>query len=293
MNTWILSYDVGGSHATAGLVHQVTFELQNVRSRRIDSAAAAEGILDALAELGNDALGGQSQAVVSGIAMSMPGPFDYEKGICYIRGLAKYEQLYGVDFRASMAERFPKVPAMAVRFINDAAAALLGEIQAGAAKGAPRVIGLTIGTGIGSAFAVGGRIVTTGPGVPPEGYVYNQPFRDGVAEDFVSGRVIKKMYAKVANNECEVKEIARRAAHDAAAKMIFCQFGQMLGEVLLPMVNGFVPDVIVLGGAVARSSSLFLPATREVLQGTKVELRPSSLHDSAGVIGAAVAWGQT
>ena len=289
---WILAYDVGGSHATAGLVHQITVELQSVRSRRIDSAVAADGILDALAELGNDALAGQSQSVVSGIAMSMPGPFDYQKGICYIRGLAKYEQLYGVDFRATMAERFPAVPAAAVRFINDAAAALLGEIHAGAAKGAHRVIGLTLGTGIGSAFAVDGRIVTTGAGVPTEGYVYNQPFRDGVAEDFVSGRVIKKMYAQVSSRACEVKEIAQRAAHDAGAKMVFAQFGQMLGEVLLPMVNGFLPDVIVLGGAVARSSSLFLPTTREALKGTSVELRPSSLHDSAGVIGAAVAWSQ-
>jgi glucokinase len=289
---WILSYDVGGSHATAGLVHQVTLDLQNVRSRRIDSAAAAEGVLDALAELGIDALAGQPQSVVSGIAMSMPGPFDYQKGICYIRGLAKYEQLYGVDFRATMAQRFPEVPREEVRFINDAAAALLGEIHAGAAKGAHRVIGLTLGTGVGSAFAVGGRIVTNGPGVPPEGYVYNQPFRDGIAEDYVSGRVIKKMYASVSGSACEVKEIAQRAAHDATAKMVFCQFGQMLGEVLLLMVNGFRPDVIVLGGAVARSSALFLPATRGVLKDAEVELRPSSLNDSAGVIGAAVAWSQ-
>ena len=34
---------------------------------------------------------------VKGIGFAMPGPFDYVKGICYIQGVAKYENLYGIN----------------------------------------------------------------------------------------------------------------------------------------------------------------------------------------------------
>ena len=33
----------------------------------------------------------------------MPGPFDYVKGICYIRGVAKYENLYGFNITDAIA----------------------------------------------------------------------------------------------------------------------------------------------------------------------------------------------
>ena len=55
-----------------------------------------------------------------------------------------------------------------IRFLNDAEAFLLGESVAGAARGhAPRV-GITLGTGLGSAFLADGEIVRSGPDVPPE-----------------------------------------------------------------------------------------------------------------------------
>jgi glucokinase len=66
----------------------------------------------------------------------------------------------------SLAERFGWQPGQ-VRFLLDSAAFLLGEIGAGEARGVERAVGITLGTGIGSAFAVDGQIVTEGPGVPP------------------------------------------------------------------------------------------------------------------------------
>ena len=46
---------------------------------------------------------------VKGIGFAMPGPFDYVKGICYIRGVAKYENLYGINVGEAIAEAL-KVP---------------------------------------------------------------------------------------------------------------------------------------------------------------------------------------
>ena len=41
---------------------------------------------------------------VKGIGFAMPGPFDYVKGICYIRGVAKYENLYGINISEAIAK---------------------------------------------------------------------------------------------------------------------------------------------------------------------------------------------
>ena len=288
---WILSYDVGGSHVSAGLVRFPNLDLVGVQSVSIDSSLSSGQVMGTFAALGRAVINGQAQPKIAGIATSMPGPFDYERGICYIRGLAKYEQLYGVDFRAALAGHFPEVDREAVRFVNDAAAALLGEIQAGAARGKQRAIGLTLGTGIGAAFAVSGRIVTSGPGVPPGGYIYNLPWNGGIVEDVLSSRGIRKEYIRLGGEDRDVREIAQRTSSDPLAKRVLVWFGQTLGEVVGSLVDSFHPEVIVLGGAITRSHSLFLPSALQMIRGRDVEVRPSELGERAGLIGAAVAWG--
>jgi glucokinase len=287
---WVLSYDIGGSHASAGIVNLSSFGLGEVFTRRIDSSAAAQSILDSIEKLGREVLAGLDGCPLPGIAMSMPGPFDYQKGIGYFQGVAKYEQLYGFNLRQAMASRFPQIPGEAVRFINDAAAALLGEICTGAAKGAGRAIGLTLGTGIGSAFAVDGRIVTDGAGVPAEGYLYRVPWKGGVVEDFISSRGLQKKYLELGGGNSDVREIALHASQMAAAREVFTWFGRTLGEVLLPLVRAFQPEVIVVGGAISHSEALFLPGAREVLGRYENLLRTSTLFDRANLVGAGVAW---
>ena len=63
----------------------------------------------------------------------------------------KLQYLYGFDLRGALAGHFGWPPT-SVRFLNDAAAYLVGEIAAGAARGVSRVVGITLGTGVGSAL---------------------------------------------------------------------------------------------------------------------------------------------
>jgi glucokinase len=55
------------------------------------------------------------------IGFAMPGPFDYEKGISWLNGNAKYETLYGYDLKLLLAEHLG-VYKENIYFINDAAA---------------------------------------------------------------------------------------------------------------------------------------------------------------------------
>lgn len=42
---------------------------------------------------------------MKGIRLAFPGPFDYEQGICLMKGLDKYDRLYGINLRQVFSER--------------------------------------------------------------------------------------------------------------------------------------------------------------------------------------------
>ncbi len=220
-----------------------------------------------------------------GAGLAMPGPFDYATGISRMRHKLPY--LYGVDLRKALAERFGWQPRQ-VHFVNDAAAFLLGEVGAGAARGIQHVVGITLGTGIGSAFAVDGHIVTESFGVPAGGEIWNLPFKNRTVEDFLSTRAIQQAYRERTGQDREVASIAANADNDPAAIEVFTEFGRNLGLALRALLNQFAPDLVVLGGGISRSARLFLSAAEQQLQGLSFELRVSTLGDHAPLVGAAV-----
>ena len=71
----------------------------------------------------------------AGVRLAFPEPFDYERGICLMQGLDKYDRLYKVNLRQEFTERLGMAPER-VRFANDASAYALGEMGFGQAKGA-------------------------------------------------------------------------------------------------------------------------------------------------------------
>lgn len=280
----ILVYDVGGSHVSAALCFDGDYHLGPIASAGHPEEPSTDAFVEVLYSLGLQAIGNHN---VLGAEMAMPGPFDYAVGISWMQHKLPY--LYGVSLRDAVARRFGWQPAQ-VRFLNDAAAYLLGEIGAGAARGVHRTIGLTLGTGIGSAFAVDGRVMTEGPGVPPGGEIWNVPYQDRIVEDFLSTRAIQKGYRERTGEEREVADIAAGAEHDPAAAEVFKEFGRQLGLVVRSLHSPFEPDVVVLGGGIARAAHLFLPAAQLQLKELPVELRVSVLGEHAPLVGAGVAW---
>ena len=281
----VLVYDVGGSHIAAAACSAHTFRLGPVISAPHPERQTSDAFLATLHALGMEACIGNNQ--VQGASLAFPGPFDFAAGISWMKHKLPY--LYGVDLRQSLADRFGWQPAQ-VRFLHDSAAFLLGEIGAGAARGIARVVGITLGTGIGSAFAVDGQVVTEGPGVPPGGEMWDLPYEGGIIEDSVSTRGIRASYERLTGVAREVSEIAIAAPGESAAAEAFAEFGRHLGLALRGALSVFAPQVIVLGGGISRSPHLFLPAAQRELEGLNAELRVSALLDDAPLVGAGVAW---
>jgi glucokinase len=142
---------------------------------------------------------------------------------------------------------------------------------------------------VGSAFGVDGRVVREGAGVPPGGEIWNVSYQGGIVEDQISTRALQKSYRERTGQEREVAAIAGSAAHEQAAAEVFAAFGHNLGVALRTVLGAFAPAVIVLGGGIARSAHLFLPAAQAGVGGM-AELRISVLGERAPLVGAGAAW---
>lgn len=282
--TLLLVFDVGGSHIAAGLFDARTKTLSSFHTAPVTNSGSAEEIFAVF-----EALAQGVPRAFSGIAVAMPAPFDYERGISHMEH--KYRKLYGVNMRRELARRLHCDPA-SVHFLNDATAFLMGELVAGAVLGCERAVGVTLGTGVGCAFAVDGKIVTSGPGVPPNGEIWNFPYGNGTVEDVVSTRAIQRLYQQRQGKREDVREIARLAAVYAPARGVFEQFGHELGKALRATCADFNPERIVLGGGIARSARLFLPAAAAELTGLPFTVHVSELDHRAPLIGAGVSWAE-
>jgi glucokinase len=282
----VLVYDVGGSHISAAVCFKDGYRLGTVGRANHPEEQTSEAFVGVLHSLG--VIAGEGVEGIEGAQLAMPGPFDYVKGISWMKHKMPY--LYGVNVSEALAARFGWKPNQ-VRFLNDAAAYLLGEVGAGAAKGVRRVVCFTLGTGVGSGFAVDGKVVTEGRGVPPGGEIWNVPYDGGIVEDQISTRALQKAYKERKGQEREVASIAHYATGgEPAAKEVFEEFGKNLGVALKRLLADFAPDVVVLGGGIARSAYLFLPTMQRELEGAKFEVRIAELGDNAPLAGAGVAW---
>ena len=280
----VLVYDVGGSHIAAAVFDGENCRLSGVVSAGYPSEQTIDTFLNVLHSLA--ALAMEDGGSVRGAALAMPGPFDYQAGVSWIKHKLAY--LYGFDLRQALAAHFGWQP-FAVRFLNDAHAFITGEVVAGAGRGVSRVVGITLGTGVGSGFAVNGHLVREGVGVPPGGEVWNVPYQGGILEDQISTRALQKSYRERTGLEREVVAIASAVAREAVAAEVFAEFGRNLGVSLRAVLGTFAPQAIVLGGGISRSAPLFLPAAQAEI-GDFAQLRISALGDQAPLVGAGAAW---
>jgi glucokinase len=251
--------ELGGSHVAAG---RVDLEAGTVSLRRV--VLPVNGSRDELLESIRTAATAANGARRLGVAA--PGPFDYAAGVSRIQH--KLAPLYGVDLRSELSSALDVHPG-AIRFLNDADAFLLGEWLTGAAPGATRVLGVTLGTGLGSAFLVDGVLA---PGVE----LYRLSFRGRPVEETISARGI--------GGGASVAALAKRArAGDEAARAAFERAGADLGEFLLPHAERLRAERVVVGGSIARAWELFAPA---LLPRLPQAVRAANLENAA-LVGAA------
>jgi glucokinase len=283
----LLVFDVGGSHIAGALCEPESLRLSTHSSVTVDSNGDEESFYWAIRELAHNLSKGE-QAHIAGMSFAFPGPFDYTEGVSQL--VHKFAALNGKNLRTALATRFHLEPAR-IQFVNDADAFLLGEMSQVPATRAGNTVGITLGTGVGSAFAVHGKIVRNGAGVPPDGEIWNIPWQSGIVEDAISTRALQGAYEQRTGRRPSVREMAESCPSDHDALAVFEQFGQTLGDVLESVAAQFRPSTVIFGGAISRSAPLFLPFAAQRFGGSRT-LQVSTLFEEAALYGAASHWNQ-
>lgn len=195
MERYAVGADIGGSHICSAVVDLTTGEIcGEPLSDKVDCDAGAGEILGAWADNIRQSIAASGLKAVRRVGFAFPGPFDYEHGVSLIRGVNKFERIYGLDISESLFPLLLRSGAEEFRYVNDASAFALGECLGGAACDARRVVALTLGTGVGSGFVSDRKLVTSGDEVPADGWVYCLPFGDGIVDEAFSTRGIIRRY---------------------------------------------------------------------------------------------------
>ncbi len=282
----VISLDVGGSSVKSAVVHVADRTDIAVTTTPIDSRGDKHTILVTLKQIIQRHLlkVRQRNWSCSGIGVGFPGPFDYANGVALIRGVEKYEAIYGLNLQDKLQTELDG-EVLPVRFQNDAVCALIAEARYGEGKLHERVLGIVLGTGMGSAFVVRGEQVTTGRGIPSYSYLYAEPFAGAAADDVFSTRGLQARLRRV-NEKLSIPIAAQQArAGDVELLAVFADFGRDLGTFLTPHATKFQADALVLLGGIAHTSDLFTETLRQHLP---IPYYKSSLGDKAGVIGASL-----
>lgn len=279
---YAIGVDIGGTHVTAGIVDPEAGSLipETLTRKHIDPDGTVDQVILRWAEIIREAADKLSISSYQ-IGMAMPGPFDYEHGISLIKGLHKYEHLYGLNVKDLLSAALGTVPGN-IRLINDASAFLLGEKHCGAAKGYDNFVCITLGTGLGSAAWYNNQL--------EEGDLYSTAYLNAKAEDYLSSRWITGSYRALTAEQCKgAKEVAQRMATDPVARQIFVQFGQHLGNILVQRYGQQRPQAVIIGGNIAKAWDAFIPHALEIIRGSgyDFELKPAMLGEEAALIGAA------
>ena len=276
----VLAVDAGGSSIKSALVEANSRIVGGVSLDAIESQASADQILNILAAIIKDYL--QNFRGVHRIAFAFPGPFDYEQGVCLIQNQDKYDALYGLDLSASLKEILG-LPNLEIRYRNDAEAAILGEALYGAGVPYTRLIGITLGTGLGSAFIAERNLITEGDSVPPHGWLYACMFENQRADDVFSTRGLLARLRERGIHAVDVASAISQADENALAETC-ASFGADLGTFLKPFVSNFRAEAVLITGGIAETWDYFAPSLGPSLS---VPALKGTLGKSAALLGAA------
>ncbi|MFQ6271656.1 ROK family glucokinase [Kutzneria viridogrisea] len=295
--------DVGGTSVRAGVVDSRGAVLDTTRtSTPSGGAPLEEAIAAAVTELAQ-------RHEVSAVGLAVAGfVSEDQRTVRFAPHLAWRD--------APVAEVMSQRLGMPVVLEHDANAAALAEHRFGAARGARVAVLVALGTGIGGALLVEGRLFRGAYGVAPElGHLRVVPGgracpcgKQGCWERYCSGTALSATAEELMRRYPDAPTVladgpavtGRRVAGaaregDPVAQRAMAELAKWLGEGLALVADVYDPEVVVIGGGVSESAPLFLDEARQryasAVTGSGhrplARIRTAQLGDDAGIVGAA------
>lgn len=287
----VLGIDLGGTAIKLGRFSQDGACLQSLTvptPQPSTPEAVVRAMIDAIAQLDP---GHRAKA----IGIGTPGPADATGRIA--RVAINLKDWHDVP----LADWIEAKTGLPTTIANDANCAGMGEAWLGAGRWFRNLILLTLGTGVGGAIILDGRLFVGHHGTAgelglitlnPDGPTCNSG-NQGSLEQYASVQAIRR------RTGLEPDKLGAMAiAGDAKALEFWHHYGHDLGAGLASLIYVLAPEAVIIGGGVSASADLFFPAIqteleRRVLPCSRagLQLLKAELGNQAGIVGAAkLAW---
>lgn len=307
-----IGFDVGGTNLKVAAVHD-SLEIAASRNTAFPkgetyetiASLMAEQVIDLAKEIGIPATDFKSIGIATAGSIDASG-----KVIIHAHNLG----FHNVPMVDEMHRHFPGIP---VYLANDADAAALAELHAGAFRGKKTAVLFTLGTGVGGGIILGGKMFKGGMGHGNElGHMIIQhdgPIctcgNKGCIESLCTatwliqqGRKViveypvSLIYEKAEGNMDNVTAkivIDSAKEGDTIAMDIFNRYVNYLCSAIISVVTLLDPEVIALGGGVSLAGDFLFTPVREMVKQKSFfkiyhEIVPAQLGNTAGMIGAAL-----
>ncbi|HZK02701.1 MAG TPA: ROK family protein [Anaerovoracaceae bacterium] len=309
---YYLGFDVGGTNIKIGVINE-DLKILRRSSMGFPKNLPADDVIALMADEAKSILTEMKLPPdkIERIGIAAAGSVDVSRGaIVYSHNL----KFYNVPMVEMMRKHFPDTD---INLINDADAAALAEQRGGTFKGKNTAVLLTIGTGVGGAIILGGKLFKGGLGHGNEiGHItlmHGGPpctcGNKGCMETLCSGtwiavqgretiaRNTRGMIYERAGGDIEkvdakmVLDCARDG--DTTAKEIFNEYIDYLSSAMASLAVIFDPEVISLGGGISLAGDFLFDPLRDLVARKSFfkiehEILPAKFGNDAGIIGASL-----
>ncbi|MFZ4260731.1 ROK family protein [Sphingobacterium sp. HJSM2_6] len=277
-NDYILSCDIGGSHITSAIVDKSNWTIvdNTITRSQVNSLENAKSIFldwtsnmkDCMAKLG---------IIISHIGIAAPGPFDYDKGIALMKGQSKYDSIYNIQVSQPILEGLGNSK-IDIKYINDAAAFLQGEVFGAGLENQERILGITLGTGLGSAVWNNGDKAF-------DANLWDTPYKESIFEEYLVTRWFVNRFEDLAEiKEDGLREIIENHPNHPALSVMMSEYRENLIDFLTFFSEKYACNTFIIGGNIIKAWDTIFP-DKSILKDFNVQI--GKFQEHAAIIGAA------
>ena len=237
-NKTIIGVDLGGTKVSIGKVEEK--QIVKHASTNITTQGEQDQILSEITSSIEDVF---DQSVV-GIGIGVPSVIDVEKGIVYnVQNIPSWKEVPLKDILEHHFQRPTYVN-------NDANCFAVGEKHFGKGRAFKNLVGVTLGTGLGTGIIIDNRLYS-GPNCGA-GEFGSISYKDQIIEYYCSGQFFIQEHGTKGQQVFEKAKLG-----DKKAMAIFQEYGTHLGEAIKTIMFAVDPEAIILGGSVCQSYPFF------------------------------------
>src|SRR5258708_7636793 len=297
-----IGFDMGGTTTKTGVVKDGKIILRGeiIETRQDgDTTALIDAFIREIRRLKT------IHSEVEAVGFGVPGIINPVEGL--VVNLINVKEWHNIPLRSIIVAQ----TGLVCNLENDAKAMAYAEWKHGAGQSAPNLVCVTLGTGVGGAMILGGRLHRGATWVAGEigqmtinytgfDWVYGNK---GALEGYVGHHQIsaraKEIYKEAGKNlsddEAHPDHLIKAAeAGDQLADKVWADIGLKIGVGLANVIWVVNPDRIVIGGGVANDGERLFGYIRQAVRARceetfwkKLEIVPARLHNDAGIIGPA------